>query len=191
MVASCGASMPAPFAIPPTVTPESVVADAVLGTESVVMMARAASASAAGPVASTPAAVVTPASRESIGRRSPMRPVEHTSTSWDERPSSSAACSAVRWLSAKPSGPVQALAPPEFSTTARARPSATACWDHRTGAALTRFAVNTAAAVSRGPSFTTRARSCAPADLMPAATPVARNPRGRVIDTVFSRGSWA
>ena len=47
----------------------------------------------------------------------------------------SATASAVRWVSAKPSGPVQALAPPELSTTASTRPPATTCCgpQHRRG----------------------------------------------------------
>ena len=44
-----------------------------------------------------------------------------------EQPSSSATCSAVAWVSGKPAGPVQALAPPELSTTASTRPSVTTC----------------------------------------------------------------
>ena len=182
MVASCGASMPAPLAIPPTIAPEGVVTSAVLGTESVVMIAREAAASASGPAVSCPAAVVTPASSGSIGRRSPISPVEQTSTSWAATSSRSARCSAVRWVSAKPSGPVHAFAPPEFRTTARARPSETAWRDQRTGAAWTRLRVNTAAAVSRGPSLRMRERSSLPVALMPAARPTARKPRGRVID---------
>jgi hypothetical protein len=49
-------------------------------------------------------------------------------------------------VSAKPSGPVQALAPPEFKITARNRPSLSTCWDQITGAALTRLLVKTPAA---------------------------------------------
>ena len=36
--------------------------------------------------------------------------------------SAAASASAVAWVSWKPPGPVQALAPPEFSITARSRP---------------------------------------------------------------------
>ena len=75
-----------------------------------------------------------------------MRPVEQTTTSPAETPSTSATCSAVRWVSEKPWAPVQALAPPELSTTASARPSVTTWRDHVTGAASTRFDVKTAAA---------------------------------------------
>ena len=59
----------------------------------------------------------------SIGSRSPISPVEQTATSPAPQPSSSATSARrVRAVSAKPSGPVQALAPPEFSTTARSAP---------------------------------------------------------------------
>ena len=185
MVASAGASMPAPLAMPPTVNP-SMVTLAVLATVSVVMIATAASAPPSAD--STAVAASTPASRSGIGRRSPMRPVEQTPTSpgpvsSPAAVSTAATCSAVTCVSAKPSGPVQALAPPEFSTTARSRPSATACCDHRTGAALNRLPVNTPAAASSGPSFTTRARSGRPDALMPAVTPAARKPFGLVTVT--------
>ena len=59
-------------------------------------------------------------------------------------PSSSAACSAVACAVWKPSGPVHALAPPEFSTTARSRAARRApAGDHSTGAAFTLLRVNT------------------------------------------------
>ena len=56
----------------------------------------------------------------------------------------------VSW---KPGAPVQALAPPELSTTARTRPPLTTWRVHSTGAAWTRLEVNTAAAARDGPSF--------------------------------------
>ena len=90
-------------------------------------------------------------------------------------------------MSPKPAGPVQAFAPPELSTTARARPSAMTCWDQSTGAALTRFAVKTAAATSDGPSLTTSATSRPPLSLRPAATPLARNPFAAVTLTAQLR----
>ncbi len=62
----------------------------------------------------------------------------------------SATFSAVAWVSWKPGGPVQALAPPEFSTTALTRPPLTTCSDQRTGAALTRLRVNTRGGRARG-----------------------------------------
>ncbi|CPU65139.1 Uncharacterised protein [Mycobacteroides abscessus] len=118
-----------------------------------------------------------------MGSRTPMRPVEQTSTSPADVASTSATCSAVRCVSAKPSGPVHAFAPPELSTTAVARPSRTAWRVQATGAANTRFVVRTAAATSSGPSLTTSATSRAPVDLSPAATPAARKPCGVVTVT--------
>jgi hypothetical protein len=104
--------------MPPIVQP-SRDCTVVLGTLSVVMIARAASGPPSSDSAST--AAVTPALSLSMGSRTPIRPVEATATSIAPMPSSAAACSAVAWVSWKPSGPVQAFAPPELSTTARAR----------------------------------------------------------------------
>ena len=97
-----GASMPAPLAIPPTDQP-SATCGPPCGTVSVVMMASAAAAPPSE--VSAAAAASTPASSRSIGSRSPIRPVEQTTTSPDEQPSRAAMCSAVRCVSAKPSGP--------------------------------------------------------------------------------------
>src|SRR4051794_15181855 len=189
IVARLGASMPAPLAIPPTVQP-SRAWTVVFGTLSVVMIARAA----AGPPSSDRSltAAVTPAVSLSIGSRTPMSPVLATATSTAPRPSSAAACSAVAWVSPKPSGPVQALAPPEFRTTARSRWPASTWRLHCTGAAGKRLVVKTPAAASSGPSLTTRATSGSPLDFSPAATPVARKPRGAVtvtMSSVRSRGA--
>ena len=117
-----------------------------------------------------------------MGSRSPMRPVEHTTTSPGATPSTAPTCSAVRWVSWKPGAPVHALAPPLLSTTASTRPSATTVRDHVTGAASTRLLVKTAAAWWSGPSLTTSARSGRPEVFRPAVTPAARNPRGVVTD---------
>src|SRR5215472_530014 len=145
---------------------------------SVVMMAAAAS----GPPAADTDAVAasTPRSSRCIGSRSPIRPVEQTATSLAGTDSRPARCSAVCLVSAYPSRPVQALAPPEFSTTARTVPPARTSWLHRTGAALTRLAVKTPAAAADGPSLITTATSGLPEVLIPAATPAARNPSGAV-----------
>src|SRR3954462_2622315 len=177
ILASEGASMPAPLAMPPTVQP-SRDCTVVFGTLSVVMIARAASGPPSS--ASALAAAVTPAVSLSIGSRTPMRPVLATATSMAPRPSSAAACSAVAWVSWKPSGPVQALAPPELRTTARARSPASTCRLHSTGAAGKRLVVKTAVPASSGPSLTTTATSSAPLDFSPAGTPAARKPCGAV-----------
>ena len=178
IVASPGASIPAPLAIPPTVHPCRCGKAAIFATESVVMIASAASEPPSADNALQAAS--TPLSSAVMGSRSPMSPVEQTATSIGATPRSSATCSAVRCVSANPAGPVQALAPPELRTTARNRPSSAHCAVHRTGAALTRLVVNTAAASWRGPSLTTRATSAFPEDLRPAATPAARNPPAAV-----------
>src|SRR3954452_18808402 len=183
IVASDGASMPAPLAIPPIVQPYPRCT-VVLGTESVVMIARAASSppSSASPFT----AAVTPGSSLSIGSRTPISPVEATATSIAPMPSSAARCSAVAWLSWNPSGPVQALAPPELRTTARSRPVESTCRLHCTGAAGNRLVVKTAAAAASRPSLTTTATSGLPDAFSPAATPAARNPWGAVTLTMPS-----
>ena len=147
IVARPGASMPAPLAMPPTMKPAAVDATDCFGTESVVMIARAASS--APVTSSSGTASSTPASSRSIGSRSPIRPVEQTATSSAETPSAIAAHSAVAWVSWKPAGPVHALAPPELSDDGATRPSRSTCCDHSTGAALTRLRVKTAAAGAR------------------------------------------
>ena len=183
MVASPGASMPAPLAMPPMVnslpSASVPVKTACLGTESVVMIAVAAS----GPPSVLSAAVAAPIPARilSIGSCSPIRPVEQTKTSVAEAPSASAVFSAVVCVFWKPCGPVQALAPPEFRMTASTRPSLMTSRDQCTGAAATRLEVNTAAAAFPGPSLTTRARSGLPEVLRPAVTPAARNPWGTVM----------
>ena len=117
MVASAGASMAAPLAMPPIwYTMPAMVQ--VFGTVSVVLIASAA-ASPPCPADAWAVAAVTPASSRSSGSRSPISPVEQTAISPAPTPSSPARCSAVRWVSWKPAGPVHAFAPPEFSATAR------------------------------------------------------------------------
>ena len=190
IVASDGASIPAPLAIAPTVQ-LSWCSATCLGTVSVVMMARAASSPPVSPPAISWTTSRTPARTLSIGSRSPIRPVEHTATSIapvsvPQSDSAAAVASAVAWVSWKPSGPVQALAPPEFRTTARSRPVVRTCCDHSTGAALTLFRVKIPAAVWSGPSLKTSARSSVPEALMPAEMPVARNPAGAVTPWVRS-----
>ena len=138
--------MPAPLAMPPIAYPvprprrprcgrprsaraKGDLGDGVGGADGV-GGGEAAAAGGLGDAASTPGSSV------SIGSRSPIRPVEQIAISPAESPSASASCSAVGWVSWKPNGPVQALAPPEFSTTARTRPPRSTCWVHSTGAAL-------------------------------------------------------
>src|SRR5918998_968801 len=136
MVAKPGATMPAPLANPPTIQPVPATA-ACLGTVSVVSTAVAAARPASGVAASAAAALSTPESTASIGSRSPISPVEQTATSTAPQSSTVATRSAVTWVSWNPLGPVHALAPPEFSATARSRRPVRTCADHSTGAALT------------------------------------------------------
>lgn len=181
IVARAGASMPAPLAMPPTVhVPSGVSTEtcAVLATVSVVMIAVAAARPPS--VDNAAAAVSTPASSASIGTGWPITPVDATTTSPEEMPSTSPTFSAVSCTCTKPSGPVQTFAEPELSTTAETTPSLTTCRDHTTGCPTTRLVVNTPAPTCAGPSFTTRARSGRPEGLSPATTPDARNPAGAV-----------
>ena len=103
IVASWGASMPAPLAMPPTLQPAPSITTC-LETESVVMIAAAASAPPSG---SRPAyAASTPASTAARSFASPIRPVEQTTTSSAPMPRWPATCSATAWVVRNPSGPV-------------------------------------------------------------------------------------
>ena len=82
-------------------------------------------------------------------------------------PSARAVALAIERASSRPWAPVQALALPELTTTARARPSARCSRDTSTGAAARRLCVNAPAAVA-SPSQASSARSGAPEALMPA-----------------------
>ncbi len=104
IVASPGASMPAPLAIPPTAQPASERRSASLGRVSVVMIASAAP-SPESP-ASAVAACATPAVSFATSSCSPMRPVEHTRTSPAETPRASPTASAVACVVWKPREPV-------------------------------------------------------------------------------------
>ena len=174
-----GRTIPAPLAMPPTTKP-SPAAIACFGTESVVMIPRAAFVSAAGPRSRAAMASAMPSATRSMGRRLPMVPVEQTSTSAGSHPSPAATSSVILLASARPSSPVPALAPPELITTARIAAAASRrSRDTCTGAAGKRFTVNMAAATA-GVSATTSVRSWAPEALMPPATPAAVKPKGEV-----------
>ena len=162
----------------------------VLGTVSVVMIARAA----AGP----PSTVRAPARSgmagmiRSMGRGKPIRPVEQTRTSSGEQPSASAVRVHINSASAMPAAPVAALALPLFSTTAAARPPVAARCSRvtRTGGAVILLEVNTPAAVTGEPSaVATIARSSAPEAFTPQAAPAARNPGTAVTLTGTARSS--
>ena len=92
IVARAGASIPAPFAIPLICAPETL-AVAILGTESVVIIACAHSANEL----LTRFAVTTskPVKIFFIGKNSPIKPVEQTNISEDECSKSEATYSAL------------------------------------------------------------------------------------------------
>ena len=119
MVARPGASMPAPLAIPPTVQPSPLLHgrlrhgvgghDRLGGVRPAVLAQSRAAARRR---------------RQQLVHRQPHADQPGRAdrdVARADAPSRAAACSAVAWVSAKPSGPVQALAPPELSTTARSR----------------------------------------------------------------------
>jgi len=180
IVAIIGSIIPDPLHMPPTVTARPSISrrSAIcLSTVSVVRIACAASSPPAG--LSAAAALRAPSRMRSIGSSVPMTPVEQTSTSASSTPSAPATAAAMARASAIPCSPVQALAQPLLSATARARPAAIRSRSRRTGAAATWFVVNTAAAAA-GVSATTSAKSLRSLYLMAAATPAARYPRAAV-----------
>src|SRR5208337_1103506 len=110
-----------------------------------------------------------------------MTPVDATRISDWKTPSAFAAARAVSWEVRSPARPVQALALPELTITARARPPLARrfCRERTTGAAATRFVVKTPAPVVPGASEKINARSSALLTfLIPAATAAPRNPAG-------------
>ena len=124
--------MPAPLAIPPTFHLFAWCSDACFGTVSVVMIAYAASVPPEIPPASSCTTSVTPGISLSMGKRSPISPVEQTATSIapvsvPQLLSAEATSSAVLCASWNPPAPVQAFAPPELSTTARSLPVVRTC----------------------------------------------------------------
>ena len=105
MVASWGASMPAPLAIPPMdQLPPGPSTTTCLLTLSVVMIASAAAVPPSGESAARQPS--TPSSRFSRGLVRPISPVEQTTTSTAPMPRPSATRSATACVVAKPSLPV-------------------------------------------------------------------------------------
>ena len=125
MVAMSGAIIPEPLAMPFIVTARpSISARAVasFGKVSVVTMASAAAAQPSAespPYRSGSAARILP-----TGRGSPITPVEETKVSSAVQPTRPEAEAAVRAVASAPALPVKALALPELTTSARARPRA-------------------------------------------------------------------
>ncbi len=185
IVAMSGRSIPAPLAIPPTVTPP-VRRTLDFGTESVVMIAVAAWSDPSGDIRATRLGRAPSMRRR--GSTVPIGPVEHISTSRGSQPSSSATRAVMASASANPASPVPALAQPEFTTTARATPESSRLRERRTGGAAVRDRVKTPVAVVV-PSAAIRAMSRAPEALMPADVPAARNPFAAVTLTASTRPS--
>ena len=181
IVAMSGWIMPAPFAMPVTVTvAPSIVAcrDAPLGTVSVVMIAFAASnqpsaralARAAGSAATS----------RSTGSGSMITPVEYVSTSCSGQARIDAKAAAVVAASATPRSPVPAFALPALTTSPRSRPLAARCArQSATGAAWKRFCVNTPAASVPGSQTTTSTSSRSQFLMRAAAVPRATPGTGR------------
>src|SRR5271165_203987 len=107
----------------------------------------------------------------SVGKGTPMIPVDDGKISADLPPSRCAAWLQVSRQARRPGCPVAQLALPELTRTARTRPLlfARAARPTSTGAATIRFLVKRAAAVARG-SARISARSGLPLALIPAVT---------------------
>src|SRR5262245_10612331 len=123
-------------------------AAAVLGRVSVVQIARESSVKERADARRLRARVGSARRTFSTGSCTPMTPVEQTNSSCAWKPILRAASSLVRWEAASPGSPVEQLALPAFTTTARMRPLEAARFrlERTTGAATTRFCVKTAAA---------------------------------------------
>ena len=124
IVAMSGRIIPEPLTMAVAVTrcpSMSNVPETPLGAVSVVMMARAAR----GQPLSTrdAAAAVMPAAIRSIGRNSPMTPVENGRISSGRQPTASAAMAQVASASRMPTAPVAAFALPLLTSSPRAGPS--------------------------------------------------------------------
>jgi hypothetical protein len=135
IVAMSGAIMPEPLAMPlmrTSALPSLAVAVASFGKVSVVMIARAAARQFSGRAASAALRSTLPITSASSG--SPITPVEAMNTSPVLQPVASAVSAAVRFTAAMPFAPVKALALPEFTTSAQARPCVKRARHHSTGA---------------------------------------------------------
>ena len=146
MVAMFGLIMPAPLAMPPMrKAPDSVstAKETSFGNVSLVMMAWAHF----NPARRDKRMVATPVSIRLIGSGMPIRPVEQTKNCSKVSPTRAAAAAAMARASARPCGPVQALAFPLLRITARIFPNLRCSMETWTGAALTRLVVKVAADV--------------------------------------------
>ena len=172
-----GRIMPAPLAMPVTVTVLPLIAtrrDAALGSVSVVMMPSAAASQWSG--ARSASAAGRPATMRSTGRVSMITPVENGSTCSGARSRCCASAMQAVRARTRPSSPVPALALPVLMSSVRMPTPAARCSRHTcTGAAQKRFCVNTAATcVPSSSTISTRSRRLAlrmPAIATPRRTP--------------------
>jgi len=135
MVAMSGMIMPAPLAMPLMVTvvlPIAVFAVATFGKVSVVMIALAAS-SQPSPRAFVTSVSITPSNTVAFSG-SPITPVEARNTSSALQPTALDASLAVKTQAWRPVLPVNALALPELTTSARALRPLSFARHHSTGA---------------------------------------------------------
>ncbi len=171
-----GAIMPAPLAMPLMVTvalPIFARAVATLGNVSVVMIALAASMKRSA-VAPATMPSITPSNALALSG-SPITPVDARKTSSVLQPAAFEAMRAVKITASRPFLPVNALALPELTTSARALPALTLARHHSTGADGHFDVVKTPAQVvplSNSASST----SVRLAYLMPAAAVASRTP---------------
>src|SRR5450432_748239 len=182
MVAIFGWIMPEPLATPRRVTglPATVNwAEAVLGRVSVVGVALAKAWAEASEELRFTARSESLAMIFSVGRGTPMMPVEEGKTSLSRNWNMQAVSLQTRSQAVFPAGPVAQLALPELMRTTRILPLDPLRWARptSTGAAATRFLVKTAAAVAPSPA-TARAKSGRPLCLIPAIAVANVKPNG-------------
>src|SRR5258708_4946534 len=188
-----GWTMPAPLQMPPmrTVRAASLNSTAIsLGRVSLVMMASTVCAAFPREEFKRAAAAAMPRFTLGMGRVTPMRPVEATSTWAAGTRRIFAATAVISSASRRPRAPVQALALPELTTMARAVDLFARGRLTLTGAAQTWLVVNSPATAA-GVSETMSARSRlpplldplpVPRRLMSQKTPEARKPFGAVTE---------
>src|SRR5882724_3280780 len=185
--------MPAPLQMPPMrmVCAPSLNSTAIsLGRVSLVMMASTVCAAFSREEFKRAAAAAMPRFTLGMGRVTPMRPVEATSTWAAGTRRIFAVTAAISSASRRPRAPVQALALPELTTMARAVDLFARGRLTLTGAAQTWLVVNSPATAA-GVSETMSARSRllplleplpVPRCLMSQNTPAARKPLGAVTE---------
>src|SRR3954464_6704025 len=135
------------------------------------------SAPAMGSTTSSLDIPTTPFSIVSMGRRTPITPVDDTSTLSAVEPISAAAAAAMRRAFSRPTAPVATLLTLLLAKIARRVPPLIVSRPRRTGAPGNLLRVNTAAAAA-STSLTNSARSFA-VGLRPMLRLAQRNPRGK------------